>query len=103
MSLRRAHMSLRRVILVPACLAVAALIAVGVAELPRGGPTSGTVSARLTPAQTSVLLASSPPVLAALHAQGGALLGGGALALRAGLTAPKGHPVVINKGASWGV
>jgi cytochrome c biogenesis protein CcmG/thiol:disulfide interchange protein DsbE len=94
-------MSLRRAILVPACLAVAALIAVGVAELPRGGPTSGTVSARLTPAQTSVLLAGSPPVLAALHAQGGALLEGGARALQARLATLKGYPVVINKWASW--
>lgn len=94
-------MTLRRTIVVLACLAVAALIAVGVAELPGGDSTSGTTSARLTPAQTSLLLAGSPPALAALHAQGGALLDGGARALHARLAALRGYPVVINKWASW--
>jgi thiol-disulfide isomerase/thioredoxin len=94
-------MTIRRTIVVLACLAVAALIAVGVAELPGGSSTNGTTSARLTPAQTSLLLAGSPPALAALHTQGGALLDGGARALHARLAALKGYPVVINKWASW--
>lgn len=94
-------MPLRRAIVMLACLAVAALIAVGVAELPGGGPATGPTSARLNPAQTSMLLAGSPPALAALHAQGGALLDGGGLALRTRLAALKGYPVVINKWASW--
>jgi cytochrome c biogenesis protein CcmG, thiol:disulfide interchange protein DsbE len=94
-------MSFRRAILVPACLGVAVLIAVGVAELPGGGSTSGTVSGGLTPTQQRALLARSPPALAALHAQGGALLDGGERALQARLTALRGYPVVINKWASW--
>ena len=94
-------MTPRRALVVLACLAVAALIAIGVAELPGGGSPEGTTSARLTPTQTSVLLAGSPPALAALHAQGGALLDGGARALKARLAALRGYPVVINKWASW--
>ncbi len=93
-------MTPRRTIVVLACLAVAALIAVGVAELPGGGSTNADTS-RLTPAQTRALLAGSPRALAALHAQGGALLDGGARALHARLAALRGYPVVINKWASW--
>ena len=46
-------------------------------------------------------LAGSPAPLAALHAQAGELLPGGSGALRARLAALRGHPVVINKWASW--
>ncbi|HTA14421.1 MAG TPA: TlpA disulfide reductase family protein, partial [Solirubrobacteraceae bacterium] len=80
---------------------VGALVAVGVAELPGGNPTAKTATARLTAAQTSALLAASPPPLAALHDQGDTLLGGGASALHARLAALRGYPVVINKWASW--
>jgi thiol-disulfide isomerase/thioredoxin len=83
-----------------ACLAVVGLIAVGVAELPHSSST-GHSAVRLTAAQTSALLAGSPPELATLHDQGGALLEGGARALRARLASLKGYPVVINKWASW--
>jgi cytochrome c biogenesis protein CcmG/thiol:disulfide interchange protein DsbE len=93
-------MTPRRAIATLACLALAGLIAVGVADLPSDSSTSSTAT-RLTPARTSVLLAGSPPPLAALHEQGGALLQGGARALRARLAALKGYPVVINKWASW--
>jgi thiol-disulfide isomerase/thioredoxin len=95
-------MSSRRAIVTLACLAVAGLIAVGVSELPGGSSspdTSGT--ARLTGAQVGALLAGSPAPLAALHEQGGKLLGGGGRSLRAQLAALKGYPVVINKWASW--
>jgi cytochrome c biogenesis protein CcmG/thiol:disulfide interchange protein DsbE len=93
-------MTPRRTIVTLACLAVAGLIAVGVAELPRGSST-GSTATRLTAAQTSALLAGSPAPLAALHAQANVLLGGGARALRARLAALRGYPVVINKWASW--
>jgi cytochrome c biogenesis protein CcmG/thiol:disulfide interchange protein DsbE len=94
-------MTPRRAIVTLACLAVAGLIAVGVAELPGGSSTSGSTAARLTPAQTGALLAGSPPPLAGLHEQGGALLESGAPALYARLAELKGYPVVINKWASW--
>lgn len=94
-------MTPRRAIVTLACLAFAGLIAVGVAELPGGSPASGPGAGRLTPAQTSALLAGSPAPLASLHTQGSALLEGGAPALRARLAGLKGYPVVINKWASW--
>lgn len=81
-------------------LALLALIGVGVSELPGGTHTNG-ASAPLTPAQTSALLAGSPPALAALHAQAGEVLEGGASALHARLATLKDYPVVINKWASW--
>jgi cytochrome c biogenesis protein CcmG/thiol:disulfide interchange protein DsbE len=94
-------MTVRRMIVMLACLMAGALIVIGITELPRSSSTGGSSNARLTAAQTSALLAGSPPALAALHRQGGALLEGGARALRARLAALKGYPVVINKWASW--
>jgi cytochrome c biogenesis protein CcmG, thiol:disulfide interchange protein DsbE len=93
-------MTYRRAIVTFVCLAALVLIAIGVAELPRGS-SGGSPTTRLTAAQTGALLASSPPPLAALHAQGGLLLDGGASALKARLAGLKGYPVVINKWASW--
>jgi thiol-disulfide isomerase/thioredoxin len=90
----------RRLVGTLAGLVLLALIAVGVSELPGGSHTDG-ASTKLTPAQTSVLLAGSPPVLAAVHAQAGEILNGGSTALHARLRALKGYPVVINKWASW--
>jgi thiol-disulfide isomerase/thioredoxin len=95
------EMSLRHATVTLACLALAGVLAVGIAELPGGSSTSGPASTRLTPSQASSLLAGSPPPLSALHQQAGALLEGGATALRARLAALKGYPVVINKWASW--
>jgi cytochrome oxidase Cu insertion factor (SCO1/SenC/PrrC family)/thiol-disulfide isomerase/thioredoxin len=46
-------------------------------------------------------LAGSPPRLAALHDQTGALLDGGTTAFKARLQALRGRPVVINEWASW--
>jgi|GEM_PF-377443 cytochrome c biogenesis protein CcmG/thiol:disulfide interchange protein DsbE len=95
-----ALMSARRTLVTLACIALLALLALGLSELPRGASTDGSV-ARLTRAQVDALLAGSPPPLRALHAESGRLLGGGARALRARLLALKGYPVVINKWASW--
>jgi cytochrome c biogenesis protein CcmG, thiol:disulfide interchange protein DsbE len=94
-------MSARRTIATLLCLALAGLIAVGVAELPGGSSTDGGTGGRLTLTQMKAMLAGSPPPLAALHAQGSMVLGGGARALHARLAALKGYPVVINKWASW--
>ncbi len=93
-------MTARRTLVGLALAALAVLIAIGVTKLPSGSPSDGKGS-RMTAAQTGALLADSPPALAALHAQGGMLLEGGATALHARLGALKGFPVVINKWASW--
>ena len=46
-------------------------------------------------------LAGSPAALASLHAQQSQLLGGGSDAFKRRLDSLKGHPVVVNKWASW--
>jgi len=46
-------------------------------------------------------LAGSPPALAAVHDQANELLGGGRTAFDAQLEKLQGHPVVVNKWASW--
>ncbi|HTA98205.1 MAG TPA: TlpA disulfide reductase family protein [Solirubrobacteraceae bacterium] len=92
-------MTARRALLGLAVLALIAVIAIGVTQLPRSS--GGDPATRLSATQTSALLAGSPAPLAALHAQAGMLLEGGAPALHARLASLKGYPVVIDKWASW--
>ena len=65
------------------------------------GSDGGPPSAAPPPATTARSLAGAPPALAALHRQAGRLLRGGPSAFRARLRALRGHPVVVNKWASW--
>lgn len=90
----------RRLLAILAGLAVLALIAVGLTQLPNSS-TGGHEQAPLTAAQQRALLVGSPLALAALHRQGGRLLSGGSASLHAELAALRGYPVVINKWASW--
>ena len=53
------------------------------------------------PPDYEAALADSPPRLAALHAQGGEVLGGGLKAFEARLASLAGYPVVVNVWASW--
>lgn len=46
-------------------------------------------------------LAGAPPALASLHRESNQLLGGGEDAFRKRLASLRGHPVVVNKWASW--
>jgi cytochrome c biogenesis protein CcmG/thiol:disulfide interchange protein DsbE len=83
-------------------LALATVLVVGLVQLANSkSPSETPPSQRLTPAQMRARLVGSPAPLAALHAQAGELLGGGASALRARLAALKGWPVVVDKWASW--
>jgi cytochrome c biogenesis protein CcmG/thiol:disulfide interchange protein DsbE len=65
------------------------------------GSDAGPPSAAPRPAQKRTALAGSPPALRALHAQANRLLGGGAAGFRTSLRELRGHPVVVNKWASW--
>lgn len=94
-------MTPRRLLAIAGCLALAALIAVGLTQLPNSS-SNGAGQSPLSAASQRIALAGSPPALATLHRQGGALLdAGGGRALRARLAALKGYPVVMNKWASW--
>lgn len=77
-----------------AALALAALLATGC-----GSGAEGT-EGRDAP-DYATALAGSPAPLAALHAQGGELLGGGLAAYERRLAALDGYPVVANVWASW--
>ena len=65
------------------------------------GSGSGPPSAAPKRADAARALAGSPPPLGALHGDANRLLGGGASALRARLRGLRGHPIVVNKWASW--
>ena len=93
-------MTPRRLSLAACALLVLALLVVGVIQLASGSRT-GPARTRLTAAQVRAQLAGSAAPLAALHAQAGMLLGGGAAAMRARLRALRGLPIVVNKWASW--
>ena len=93
-------MTPRRLSLAAGALLVLAVLVVGLIQLASDSQT-GAAHARLTAVQVRAQLAGSPPRLAALHAQAGMLLGGGAPAMRARLRALRGLPIVVNKWASW--
>jgi len=89
-------------------MALAVVLAIGIAELPKNGasgPSGGsqTQPSPLTRSAMQARLAGSPAVLAALHARGGELLelGGGTSAWQTQLKTLKGWPLVVNKWASW--
>ena len=65
------------------------------------GAGGGPPSAAPRPARAASALVGSPPPLRSLHRQSARLLGGGADAFRARLAGLRGHPVIVNKWASW--
>ncbi|HEV3318491.1 MAG TPA: TlpA disulfide reductase family protein [Solirubrobacteraceae bacterium] len=83
-----------------ALVVAVALLAIGLVQL-AGSSSSSAPESRLTLAQVDARLAGSPAPLAALHAQAGQILSGGASALRARLAVLRSYPLVINKWASW--
>ena len=83
-------------------LAAAALAAVVVIGLTQAGGSTGTASGgRFDLATAKRQLQGAPAPLAALHDQSNQLLEGGTSAFDSRLAALRGHPVVINKWASW--
>jgi thiol-disulfide isomerase/thioredoxin len=94
-------MTPRRLVVAAVAVAVAVVLAIGLVQLSGSGGSARSAPLKLTTAQLTARLAGSPAPLAALHAQAGALLPGGARALTARLAGLRGRPVVINKWASW--
>ncbi len=89
----------RPVIALVAAAALTVLVLVGLAQAPTTDTSPKPTRFTLTQAQRD--LAGAPVPLAALHAQGSQLLGGGTTAATARLAALKGTPIVVNKWASW--
>lgn len=97
---------MRRTAWVIALLALAAVVLVGLSQAggkEAGGREGGGTARPATFDLRAALerLRGAPAPLAALHAQANRLLGGGRAAFRRRLAALRGHPVVVNKWASW--
>jgi cytochrome c biogenesis protein CcmG/thiol:disulfide interchange protein DsbE len=82
-------------------VALAALLVVGLIDLAGSSSSRAPSPSKLTLAQVRARLAGSPSPLAELHAQAGELLPGSPSTLHGRLAALRGHPIVINKWASW--
>jgi cytochrome c biogenesis protein CcmG/thiol:disulfide interchange protein DsbE len=94
------YVPMRRFVAILAGLALVAVLAIGLTQA--GGGDSGAASRPafdLAKAQRE--LAGAPAPLAALHDQSAQILGGGPSAFRRRMAELKGHPVVVNKWASW--
>src|SRR5687767_12200523 len=90
---------MRRLLVVAGVLALTVILVLGLRQA--GGGEDLTESARFDLPAAKQRLQGSPPALAALHDQSGELLDGGVDAFEARLEKLRGHPVVINKWASW--
>jgi cytochrome c biogenesis protein CcmG/thiol:disulfide interchange protein DsbE len=88
---------MRRALLILAAVALAAVVVIGLTQA--GGSTEPTGTFDLAKAKQQ--LAGAPAPLAKLHDESNQLLEGGSSAFDARLAALRGHPVVINKWASW--
>lgn len=87
----------RAVLPILALVALIAVVVVGLAQAGGGGEEGAAFDLQAAKRE----LAGAPAPLAALHADANALLPGGPAAFRARLAALRGHPVVVNKWASW--
>jgi cytochrome c biogenesis protein CcmG/thiol:disulfide interchange protein DsbE len=91
---------MRRALVVLAALALVVVVVIGVTEAKGGGSGGGGASTFDLPAAKRKLEAAPAP-LNGLYAQANQLIGGGTSAFGDRLAQLKGHPLVINKWASW--
>lgn len=90
---------MRRLVFALIGLGLVAVVVIGLTQ--KQGSNAKPKAAAISAAEARQKLAGAPAALAALHAQGNQLLGGGTGAFRARLAALRGHPVVVNGWASW--
>jgi cytochrome c biogenesis protein CcmG/thiol:disulfide interchange protein DsbE len=90
----------RRLVTALAAVLLAALLVVGLTQA-GGGESPPPPRRSFDLAQARHALAGAPAPLAALHDQSARLLAGGRSAFRKRLARLTGHPVVVNKWASW--
>lgn len=83
----------------PPTIALAALLGLALALTACGSEAGGESDGKHPDYERA--LAGAPAPLAALHEQGGELLGGGLDAYRRRIAALRGYPVVVNVWASW--
>jgi cytochrome c biogenesis protein CcmG, thiol:disulfide interchange protein DsbE len=100
MSMCHRMTGMRRLLVVAGVVVLTVVLVVGLRQAGDGDEAGGQPQ-RFDLSDARARLEGSPPPLAALHAQSGRLLGGGVPAFEARLRELRGHPVVINKWASW--
>jgi cytochrome c biogenesis protein CcmG/thiol:disulfide interchange protein DsbE len=91
--------AMRRVLIIAGVVALTGVLVAGL--LQAAGKKTDETAAPFDLQAAQAKLKGSPGPLSALHAQAGKLLEGGVPAFRARLRTLRGHPVVINKWASW--
>jgi cytochrome c biogenesis protein CcmG, thiol:disulfide interchange protein DsbE len=89
----------RKLLMLVGAVAVVAAVVIGLSQTntDNSAPKSSTISAQ----DARRALAGAPAPLAELHAQGGDLLDGSRTTVAARIKALRGHPIVVNKWASW--
>src|SRR5213592_3388684 len=90
---------MRRALFLLAAAALAVVVVIGLTQA--GGSSDTGASGHFDLAKAKRQLQGAPGPLAALHDQSNEILEGGTSAFDGRLAALKGHPVVINKWASW--
>jgi thiol-disulfide isomerase/thioredoxin len=88
---------MRRLLIGLAALAVVGAVVLGLSQT--GGQEKG--PQKLSLAQMQAALKGAPPKLAAVYRQGNTVVGGSTKAFQHQVDALRGHPVVVNKWASW--
>lgn len=88
---------MRRLVLPLAALAIVAIVVLGLTQA--GGQKKA--PARLTLGQMRTALRGAPPQLAAVYRRGDTVVGGSTRAFQRQVAALRGHPIVVNKWASW--
>jgi thiol-disulfide isomerase/thioredoxin len=88
---------MRRLAIPLAALVVAGIVVLGLTQTGGGKKAPD----RLSLAQMQRALDGAPPQLAAVYRQGNTVVGGSTKAFQRQVDALRGHPVVVNKWASW--
>ena len=94
--------TIRNLLVALGLIAVLVAVVIGIAQAPDGVQvTAGNPESAASEEDFDAALADAPPKLAAIYAQGDALLEGGVPALERQLDELRGTPVVVNAWASW--
>ena len=93
--------AVRRALWIFAALALAAVVVVGLTQAGGDPVASESEPPPFDLAEAQRTLAGAPAPIAGLHAQSNQILGGGIDAFEARRAELKGHPIVVNKWASW--
>jgi thiol-disulfide isomerase/thioredoxin len=93
--------SMRRALWIVAAAGLVAILVIGLTQAGNKSGSNAASAKRFDLEAAQRKLADAPAPLAGLYAQSNQLLGGGRTAFDRRVAALKGHPIVVNKWASW--